>query len=291
MATKQWTGASSSAWATSGNWSPSGAPGAGDTVIIGSSATAALTGSDVSATSLASLTITMGMAYTVGSSATPLKCSATTVTIGSSDTTSAPANQWAVHTTNAATISVQGSAQAGVSGVEPVLLLSDSSSATLNVSAGLVGLATIASSTSSIGAVTVGGGQLNCGSGVTFSGTNTMNGGVAYVNSNPSPVVMNSGTLTTQGTYTLGTLTTNGGTLYANHRPSSGNAVTTWNFNGGTVSTRTSSGVFLVGTINFTATGTTGTMLMEQPNQIQASTAFTISSGVNTRVVMYGQLS
>jgi autotransporter-associated beta strand protein len=33
--TKTWTGASSTAWATAGNWSPSGAPGTSDNVIIG----------------------------------------------------------------------------------------------------------------------------------------------------------------------------------------------------------------------------------------------------------------
>src|SRR3979409_12837 len=33
-ATKTWTGASSTAWSTSGNWSPSGAPASTDDVVI-----------------------------------------------------------------------------------------------------------------------------------------------------------------------------------------------------------------------------------------------------------------
>ena len=54
MATKTWTGATDTAWATSTNWSPVNAPAGGDDVIVGAS-TFAIAGSSPG-TALASLT-------------------------------------------------------------------------------------------------------------------------------------------------------------------------------------------------------------------------------------------
>ncbi|MFO1496372.1 MAG: fibronectin type III domain-containing protein [Lysobacterales bacterium] len=62
---KVWTGASSTAWATAGNWSPSGAPGASDHVVIPSTGVSNEP-SITTAVSVGSLALASGRTLTVG---------------------------------------------------------------------------------------------------------------------------------------------------------------------------------------------------------------------------------
>ena len=77
MATKVWSGTDGN-WGTAGNWSPSGVPVNGDDVIF-NTGSQAVTGSDQSAVTLDSLTVTDDYTGDIGSSSTSMSINATEV--------------------------------------------------------------------------------------------------------------------------------------------------------------------------------------------------------------------
>ena len=75
MATTRWTGTTSGAWATAGNWS-NGVPTTGDTVLFPRTGVtnAPSTGLSLDTTNFAKLIVERGATYNIGSSGSPLIC-------------------------------------------------------------------------------------------------------------------------------------------------------------------------------------------------------------------------
>lgn len=142
-----WIGTTDTAFATAGNWSPSGPPTTGDTVIVDGRATKALAGSDQSAITLASLQ-TFEPQYAIGSAGTRLKIGATSVEIGLTPSDGSSGTPAEVHLdlhTAATTVVVGKTANTGTSGIEPVTIKGVHTSNSFTVSGpAVVGIATAA---------------------------------------------------------------------------------------------------------------------------------------------------
>lgn len=248
MATKTWTGATDTAWTTSGNWSPSGAPASGDDVIFDGTATGALAGSDQSATTLNSLTIysTFGSSspstILIGTNGTPLKVGVTTgnavlINVASGSPTKYYGPQ-RINLDFAATgpiVTVFTSNSTAVdNGKEVIRLKTASSSCDINVLGGTVGIATDNNGdTATIRNVNASGGTVNLGAGVTYANLSN-NGGTCLVRSAPSTAIaVYKGSVTSRNTYDIPTVTIDGGTFYALHRAASGASIDQLNLRGG----------------------------------------------------------
>lgn len=245
MATRIWTGASSTAWGTAGNWSPTTTPVNGDDVIFDQNATRSVAGSDQSAVALASLKITLpfGDASTIlfGDSGTPLKISIASgglVEIGApSNSPVAASGSGRINLDTASSnciVNVYGSlGSTADSGKEPVRLRMNHSSSIVNVMGGTVGIATDNDTdTATVGTINAKGGQVNLSSGVTVTNV-TGNGGTVTTHGAVTTLENLSSNVTTYGTALVGTLTQVGGTTTCIHRVSGGVSITTLNLRGG----------------------------------------------------------
>ncbi len=202
-----WTGASSTAFATGGNWSTASAPVTGDTAVFDFNSTRNIAGVDESAVTLAALYIksTVPTANSVGDQATALKIGATLVRIG--DPSLGPIAGGFCGRINldlastAASIVVVGTGQNSTdTSQEPVRIKGVNSSNVLNVQAGLVGVATNApGDTATFGSINGLGGTINIGSGVTLT-TMVQTAGIVYMNCAATTARQIGGTLTTNGT-------------------------------------------------------------------------------------------
>jgi hypothetical protein len=140
-----WTGASSGVFATAGNWTPSGPPVSGDTVIFDGRATQALIGGDQSAVALAALYHYESCQYAVGTSALPLKIVSSIVEIGLPSPDGSTGSPGQVHLdlhTTATAVSVYKTANVGTGGIEPCTVKGVHASNTFTVSgSSIVGIA------------------------------------------------------------------------------------------------------------------------------------------------------
>jgi hypothetical protein len=267
MATKTWTGgAGDKAWATAGNWSPSGAPASSDDVIFDQNAATGVSGGDF--TSGGTITLnSLRIKLTFGSSSilfgdngTPVKVAVTAaglVRIGEPANGPSSANgsqriNLDLSTSNCI-VTVYGSATTAIdSSKEVVRLRMNHASSTLDVLGGSVGVATDNSGdTATIGTVNVSGGTLNLASGCTLTTVNN-NGGTLTVGSAITTLLHVTGTTTTFGTGLIGTLTMYAGNVSLQHR-ASGNSITTLNLRGGSLSLKADGRAITIATLNYRA--------------------------------------
>jgi len=250
MATKVFTGGASDLnWATSGNWSPSGAPANGDDVIFDFNAATGVNGSDQSAVTLNSLTILASFGSSspglilFGSNGTPLKILITTgkaVRIGDPSNSPTPAGgSQRINLdvgTSAPIITVASTATTGVdTGKEVVRIKGVNAAIDVNVLAGSVGIATDNySDAATVNNVNVSGvATVNLGAGVTYANL-INNGGQCKVRSAPSTALIAfSGDIYTTGTYLVPTVTIDGGAVHPQHRAAAGASITMLNLRGG----------------------------------------------------------
>lgn len=234
MASYVWTGATDSAWGTAGNWTPSGPPAtSGDSALFDGRAAAALTGSDVSATTLDALTQTVACTKAIGSVAAPLEIGATVVELGRPAGDGSITSPGQVHLdlgSAASTVIVHATASTGTAGAEPVTLTGSHTSNSLTVRGGTVGVATrLPSDTASFPSMTISGtnAKLRCGSGATITTLNVFAGDVV-TNSAITTLNQHGGEVQTNGTGAVTTATVMGGTLTVN----STGTITTLNVEG-----------------------------------------------------------
>lgn len=216
-ATYQWTGVSSTAYATGGNFTPSGPPATStDTLIVDQNATRAIAGSDQSATTLAALNILATNGQFVGDNGTPLKINGTNVrlfdpsasgiqTVGSGRINLDLA-------TGATSIVVVGSAQAGAdTGKEPIRIKAVNVANVATIQGGIVGFATDnpgdVATFSQISVV--GNAIVNIGSGVTLA-TLLASAGTTLMKCGATLLRQTGGIVTTQGSGAITTATING---------------------------------------------------------------------------------
>lgn len=139
-----WTGTSSTAFATGGNWLGASAPVTGDSATLDGRATQGMVGSDQSTITLAVLTQYSKMSYNIGSSGTMLQISATSVLLGvaAPDGSNSTPGEIALNFGTAQnTTTVFSSAVQGTSGLPPILLKGSHASNKLTVVGGSVGVA------------------------------------------------------------------------------------------------------------------------------------------------------
>lgn len=234
MASKLWIG-TTTAWATSGNWSPANAPAAtGDSAYFDYNGTAAVAGSDQSATLLDLLSIKQSYIRAFGDT-TPLKVKATLVRIGEqSGSTTTAAGSGRINldlSTAVSTVNIYGSASSSTDTYkEPIRIKAVNASNTMNLLAGRVGIATDAiGDVSTFGTINItgNGAYANLGSGLTLTTLNQSDG-VCNVNNAITTVNYSGGSLQTEGVYTITNFNaSSGGQATLNHRQTSGYSITT----------------------------------------------------------------
>lgn len=246
-----WTGAVDGTWDDGANWDPTtggagtdGSPGAGDTAIFNGRATRALTGNPTGAPKLAYIAQYLSCAYDFGTPTSPIAVGADRVELGLPDPSgqSVTPGEWHQNfgTNNGAKIYVYATKAQGATS-EPVTFKSGtpaSGTHALLVSGGLVGLATVkpADTMEVGGQLTVSGGRVNGGLGVTTATVVVNNGTLSLaVCTAAATITQHGGTLRTEGTIKFDTYTGNGGTYYLSHRASSGVDLETFTLNGATV--------------------------------------------------------
>jgi len=270
MADNVWLGGTSTAWNTAGNWSTGSVPTSSDNVLFDHRAQRDCAGFDASAVTLASLRITSGYTYSIGTYAagvlTRLRVSATLLTIGEplGDGNIGSGSQLIAIDTgaNATAVNVLNTNSTGqASGFAPVLLKGANSANKITVVSGWVGLGTyILAEAFQFPTINVTGNQayVECGTGyATSSGsTPTINqtAGLAFVRHNLTTLNQEGGTTTTADACTITTADV-GGNFFSN----SSGTITTLNVqNGGsadfsqrtTARTVTNSNVYGTGQVN-----------------------------------------
>lgn len=262
MATKLWVG-TTTAWATSGNWSPSGAPGAsGDSAYFDQNGTASVAGSDQSATTLDLLSIKQSFgsnSRTFGTDGTPLKVKATIVRLGEqSGSTTVAGGPGRINldlSTALTTINVFDSAGSSTDTYkEPIRIKAVNASNILNVYSGRVGIASdVIGDVATFGTINItgSGAYVNLASGLTLTTLNHSDG-TCNVYGAITTVNYSGGQLTTDGDYTITTFTSsNGGQAILNHRKTSGNSITTLTAYDGTfIDLSNNAATFTIGTFN-----------------------------------------
>lgn len=246
---------------TSNSWTKedgtTGNPATGDTAFVqpvpGVTNLAPIGFGDMSAVTLANLVISAGLpsTFTIGTTDTTSAnqfgywvIKATLCTIGlpvSSggsivQNSSGPGRVKINLSTAASSVNVLSTGTSTDSGFEPVRLLANNSSTTVNIQGGTVGIATTApGETTTIGTATASGQgtTLDLGPGVTVTTVNIVGGAIGNIEKSPTTLSVGaSSTCTTIGTATITTLN-NSGTAYVNNRASP--AITTLNGYGGSV--------------------------------------------------------
>lgn len=244
MATKLWTGTTSGSegdYGVAGNWSPSGVPVAADDVVIANSSQDILTNLDQSAVSLNSITIDQSYTGLIGTSASDfLQVAASTAVIGQARTTTGTLTgskrlNLDFGSSTACDIQIYNSARtAQDQNRQPLRLKAVNASSTLSVYGGSVALSDDNTDSSTLSSITVKGGSLNVGQGVTLT-TLTTNGGQVTIQSSVTTANCKGGTVNHYdgiSASTVTTLTTSDTGIY-NHYASG--TITTANVNGGTL--------------------------------------------------------
>lgn len=254
MATYEWTGASDTAFATGGNWSPSGPPTTGDTIIFNHKSTRAIAGSDQSAITLAKMIIYMSCGYDIGESATPLKIGCTAAEIGLMPQTGSGFNGPSnivldFHTIQHRTTVYGTGLGASTTGKENLRIQGSHASNELYIIAGKsIGIATnLVGDAARFATLNISGGLVNLGAGITNSPSVVLNDPSARVNIRCAcSLELRSGEVTTNGDFLITTATLLGGVWYADHRNSSGAEITTLNIRGGVIDTQGNPEAFTV---------------------------------------------
>lgn len=241
MATRTWTGTSSTAWVTAGNWLEGAVPVNGDDVVFDWNATQSVAGSDQSAVTLASLKIfqTFGSSSILfGSNTTPLKVGVSgRVDIGLPSQSPATASgsqriNLDFAATSPTSVNVINSASASAdTGKEVVRIKGSALTNPINVLGGTVGFATNSGDTATITTINVKSGTCNVGSGCTLTNL-YCNGGTVTLNCAATLVETLSGSVTLQGSVEITTLTAVGGSTAVNNRAASGPSIGTLNLYG-----------------------------------------------------------
>jgi hypothetical protein len=228
-------------WNTAANWSGGAVPVNGDAVTIdGRGAAAVVYGLNQSAVTLASLTIKLANGNNVGTTTSKLRVGATVCNVGEKATDgSRQAGTALVNLdfgTAQTTCTVYGSKNTGTSGLEPVMLAGSHADNALVVHDGIVGVATnLPGDTATFATVTVDGGTVNLGAGVTHATVKVLGTGKVAQRAASTTTEVDGGTLATDGTFLIGTLTANGGRCDLLHRNGGSDCVTTLNLRGGAV--------------------------------------------------------
>lgn len=238
MSIYKWIGGTSTNPATSTNYSPNGNPTTGDTLIFDGDATGDCAGADLSAATLAELHIRKSFTKSLGSTATAFKIGATLVFIGQnlepSQTPSGPTRVVLDLAAAQSTVVIYGTG-AGTpdTGLENIRIKGSHASNSLYMLGGTaaVGIGTNSvSDTATFATITVNGGRLNVGSGVTWTTMAVGGQGIVTTFAGGSGTTLTldgSAQVESQGNYLIATVTVNGGTFKASHRKSSGASITT----------------------------------------------------------------
>ncbi len=252
---KTWTGTSSGAFATAGNWSPSGVPVTGDHIVFDGNATQALVGGDQSAITLATLRVYRSCTKIIGSPSVPLKIGATICEIGltpeGGGTTSGPQTVALDFATIQTACTVYDNRGNGESGFSSTLLRGTHASNTLTIKGGAVGV-----------------------------GTMVLNEATTFTQIDVSG---SSAVLTIGYGVTLGTLNQREGSIFL------GSAVTTINQDGGTLETRGSGAITtanIAGKFKSNSTGTITTLNVAADGEADFSDSPTARTVTNAN--MYG---
>jgi hypothetical protein len=255
MATYTWTGTNGT-FSTAGNWTPSGPPTTGDTVIFDHNATRSIDGANQSAVLLASLVVTDAFAYAIGSAGTELQIGATSLEIGkptgNGQSYSGPTGIYLNTGTNANTTTIYGTGSTTpATGKDLVHIRGVSTSNELTMQGGSVGIATnAAADTATTPTINVTGGRLNIGTGATLT-TVTIAGGTLVGRSAITTLNINGGTVETYGTFAITTVNNKtGGRFNCLHRNGTSNAIGTYNMQGGTLDVSKDARTIIVGTWN-----------------------------------------
>lgn len=240
MANKLWAG-TTNAWSTSGNWSPSGAPGAADNVRIDATSAQAIAGSDQSGTSLGAVEVDAGFAQLLGSAAAYLKLTAAGYVHSGTGLSYIDLAASAI----APVINNTASAATGLYG----LYLLGSAMTGLDVQGGNVGIAGQLGETATIGTLRVLGAQANVtvGLGTTLT-TAKVSNGIVLINCALTTLNIYGGNVYTLGSGTITTVNIYGGNFY----PGSSGTITTLNCKAGLTDCRPSNVGFTVSTLNLT---------------------------------------
>lgn len=216
MAFKLWIGGSSNAFGTAGNWSPSGVPANGDTVVIDGNATQMIAGSDQSAITLAALRIFRSCTFDVGSSATPLKIGATICEIGltpdGGSSATGPQTVALDFSSIQTACTVYTNRGSGAGGYSSTIIRGTNASNKLTVKGGSVGVGTIfPGEATTFTEIDVAGSDTNVtiGYGVTLTTLNQSNGSIV-LNCAATTINQDGGTLETRGSGAITTANISG---------------------------------------------------------------------------------
>lgn len=285
-----WTGASSGAFATAGNWSPSGPPTTGDTAIFDFNATQSLVGSDQSAITLAALIVYQSFLFAIGTTATALKIGATSVQIGQNlDPAASPAGPTRInldlHTIASSVIVYNSGLALTDTGLENIRIKGNhtSNSFQLISSTVSVGLATNAvGDVANFPTIQANGGRLNIGSGCSCSSMSLGGNIICNAFSGPGTLTLSGNArLNTYGDYAITLATVSGGTWNASHRKSSGASITTLTRSGGTIDFSADPRALTVTTYNEGA----GTLKVSSSSQVTFTTTVQSNSSFLQRQV------
>lgn len=223
-------------WAIAANWSDGAVPATGDSVTLdGRGGAGVLYSLGQSAVTLANLNIDRAFIFAVGTTALALKISATAWRIGQAPSDgSSPSGSTLINLdfgSNQFTGRMIGSNNTGTSGLPTVNIAGTHASNAINMSGGVLGVATAKpAQASTIASASISGGKLTVGSNVTWT-TLTNSGGTLAVNggSSSGTITNYSGTLITEGTALIGAIAGYGGTIQPNHRVSASASLTNFN--------------------------------------------------------------
>lgn len=238
-------------WTASANWSLGTAPAAGDAVSLVAGDAVFNAGLAGNTATLASFSIPRSFTGQVGTSSAYLEQPATTFNI-STPVTGNPSGSPRIKLnagTAAATINVFGSGSSADAYLEPVRLLANNASTTINISGGTVGVATTTpAETTTIGTVNQTGGTINLGLGTTWT-TFNQSAGTATIRSGGTTITQTDGTITLEGTGTVPTINL-AGTVYLNLRAAAGTTSTNINlFDGATLDLTGNPAAIVLGTV------------------------------------------
>jgi len=239
MATKIWLGNDAGNlgdWGVAANWSPSGVPVNGDDVFLVDSSQAVTGTLNQSAVALTTLNIEQSYTGNIATVSTFLQIGTVTLRIGFHAGRNRPVGSGRVNidlgsVTAAQVFVIDTKNQPTDTNRTPVRLLAANAGTDIFVTGGSVAIADDASDTSTVGDVNVdAGGDLIIGQGVTLTNANP-NGGNLLLNSTPTTLTINGGTVLTQYAGTITTVTVRGGTFTSNSK----GTITTLTIEGGVV--------------------------------------------------------
>jgi len=224
------TAAVATAWGTSGNWSGAAVPANGDTTTVANSA-AILDASDQSAVTLASQLVHMTFIGTAGSTSAYLQLSSTIATFGlpGGDTVDAAGTmRWKQNfgSVQTAITVINSSDSTSDANLEPLRFLGTHASNTLNVIGGRVGIATTTPTEVSTILTT----SISGGT-IHFGegctlGTINQTGGDVRIRGAVTTYNFDGGTIDSYGNFTITNFNCSS-SVTLNHRKSGGNSVTT----------------------------------------------------------------